>query len=49
MVGEGGSALARAGGVLALDLDGVLFVSPEPAGVAGCPPCPLAFRVVSLW
>ena len=23
------------GGVLALDLDGVLFVSPEPAGVAG--------------
>lgn len=35
MVSEGGSALARAGGVLALDLDGVLFVSPEPAGVAG--------------
>ena len=35
MVGEGGSALARAGGVLALDLDGVLFVWPEPAGVAG--------------
>lgn len=35
MVGEGGSALARAGGVLALDLDGVLFVSPEPAGVVG--------------
>ena len=33
MVSEGGSALA--GGVLALDLDGVLFVSPEPAGVAG--------------
>ena len=26
---------ARAGGVLALDLDGVLFVWPEPAGVAG--------------
>ena len=24
-----------AGGVLALDLDGVLFVSPDPAGVAG--------------
>lgn len=23
------------GGVLALDLDGVLFVSPEPAGVVG--------------
>lgn len=35
MVSEGGSALARAGGVLALDLDGVLLVSPEPAGVAG--------------
>lgn len=35
MVSEGGSALARACGVLALDLDGVLFVSPEPAGVAG--------------
>lgn len=35
MVSEGGSALARAGGVLALDLDGVLFVSPESAGVAG--------------
>ena len=35
MVSEGGSALARAGGVLALDLDGVLFVSPEPAGVVG--------------
>lgn len=35
MVSEGGSALARAGGVLALDLDGVLFVSPEPAGVSG--------------
>ena len=33
MVSEGGSALA--GGVLALDLDGVLFLSPEPAGVAG--------------
>ena len=35
MVSEGGSALARAGGVLALDLDGVLFVSPEPTGVVG--------------
>ena len=35
MVNDGGSALARAGGVLALDLDGVLFLSPEPAGVAG--------------
>ena len=35
MVSDGGSALARAGGVLALDLDGVLFLSPEPAGVAG--------------
>lgn len=35
MVSEGGSALALAGGVLALDLDGVLFLSPEPAGVAG--------------
>lgn len=35
MVSAGGSALARAGGVLALDLDGVLFVSPEPAGVVG--------------
>ena len=35
MVSEGGSVFARAGGVLALDLDGVLFVSPEPAGVAG--------------
>lgn len=35
MVSEGGSALARAGGVLSLDLDGVLFLSPEPAGVAG--------------
>ena len=35
MVSEGGSALARAGGVLALDLDGVLFVSPEPVGAAG--------------
>lgn len=35
MVSEGGSALARVGGVLALDLDGVLFVSPEPAGVLG--------------
>ena len=35
MVSEGGSALARAGGVLALDLDGVLFLSPEPTGVVG--------------
>ena len=35
MVSEGGSALARAGGVLALDLDGVLFVSPEPVGGLG--------------
>lgn len=35
MVSEGGSALARACGVLALDLDGVLFVSPEPTGVVG--------------
>lgn len=35
MVSEGGSALARAGGVLALDLDGVLFVSPEPVDAAG--------------
>lgn len=35
MVSAGGSALARAGAVLALDLDGVLFVSPEPAGVVG--------------
>lgn len=35
MVSEGGSALARAGGVLALDLDGVLFVSPEPTGMVG--------------
>ena len=35
MVSEGGSVFARAGGVLALDLDGVLFLSPEPAGVAG--------------
>lgn len=35
MVSEGGSALARAGGVLALDLDGVLFVSPEPVGLDG--------------
>lgn len=35
MVSEGGSALARAGGVLALDLDGVLFVSPEPVGLEG--------------
>lgn len=35
MVSEGGSALARACGVLALDLDGVLFVSPEPVDEAG--------------
>lgn len=35
MVSGGGSVLARAGGVLALDLDGVLFVSPESAGVEG--------------
>lgn len=35
MVSEGGSALARAGGVLALDLDGVLFVSPEPVDESG--------------
>ena len=35
MVSEGGSALARAGGVLALDLDGVLFVSPEPVDEVG--------------
>ena len=49
MVSEGGSALARAGGVLALDLDGVLFVRPEPAGVAGVPTVPSEFRVVSLW
>ena len=28
-------AASSVGGVLALDLDGVLFVSPEPAGVAG--------------
>lgn len=35
MVNDGGSALARAGGVLALDLDGVLFVSPEPVDEAG--------------
>lgn len=28
-------ATGGAGGVLALDLDGVLFVSPEPAGVVG--------------
>lgn len=35
MVSEGGSALARAGGVLALDLDGVLFVSPELVDEAG--------------
>ena len=30
-----GSAASGAGGVLALDLDGVLFVSPESAGVVG--------------
>ena len=30
-----GSAASGVGSVLALDLDGVLFVSPEPAGVAG--------------
>lgn len=30
-----GSAASGVGGVLALDLDGVLFVSPEPAGVVG--------------
>lgn len=30
-----GNAASSVGGVLALDLDGVLFVSPEPAGVAG--------------
>lgn len=35
MVSEGGSVFARAGGVLALDLDGVLFVSPEPVDEAG--------------
>lgn len=35
MVSDGGSALARAGGVLALDLDGVLFVSPESVDEAG--------------
>lgn len=35
MVSECGSAPTRAGGVLALDLDGVLFVSPEPVGVLG--------------
>ena len=29
------NAASGAGGALALDLDGVLFVSPEPAGVAG--------------
>ena len=29
------NTVSGAGGVLALDLDGVLFVSPEPAGVAG--------------
>lgn len=30
-----GNAAGSVGGVLALDLDGVLFVSPEPAGVEG--------------
>ena len=30
-----GNTTGSAGGVLALDLDGVLFVSPEPAGVSG--------------
>lgn len=30
-----GNAASSVGGVLALDLDGVLFVSPESAGVAG--------------
>lgn len=30
-----GNAASSVGGVLALDLDGVLFVSPEPAGVEG--------------
>ena len=30
-----GNTASSVGGVLALDLDGVLFVSPEPAGVAG--------------
>lgn len=30
-----GNVAGSVGGVLALDLDGVLFVSPEPAGVAG--------------
>ena len=35
MVSEGGSVFARACGVLALDLDGVLFVSPEPVDEAG--------------
>lgn len=30
-----GNAASSVGGVLALDLDGVLFVSPEPAGVVG--------------
>lgn len=34
MVNDGGSRV-RAGAVLALDLDGVLFVSPEPVGVLG--------------
>ena len=32
---ESGSETMRAGAVLALDLDGVLFVSPEPVGVLG--------------
>lgn len=30
-----GNVAGSVGGVLALDLDGVLFLSPEPAGVAG--------------
>ena len=30
-----GNVAGSVGGVLALDLDGVLFVSPEPAGVEG--------------
>lgn len=30
-----GNAASSVGDVLALDLDGVLFLSPEPAGVAG--------------
>ena len=32
---ESGSETMRAGAVLALDLDGVLFLSPEPVGVLG--------------